>query len=125
MFRLRIEGHFSAAHRLPKFKGRDAVLHGHNWDVEIVYKASQLDEHGMVADYKEARKALKSVLKQLDHGYINTIFDKMGEKSTAENVAKWIAHQMKVFKVSKHAKFEKVVLREDRLSRVEYIMEEI
>lgn len=123
-YRLRVEASFTACHRLPKYRGRDAVLHGHNWDVELVYKASQLDDYCMVADYKEVRKALKSVIKQLDHSYINNIFEQLRELPTAENVAKWIGNQMKVFKVGKYAKLEKVVLREDRLSRVEYILEE-
>ena len=73
MFNLKVEGSFSAAHNLRGYKGKCEDLHGHNWRVEITVKSEQLDNLGMVLDFKYLKKKLNAVLDQMDHKYLNKL----------------------------------------------------
>ena len=88
MYTLRVEGAFEAAHRVVKYPGKCDRLHGHNWVVEATFQGTQLDELGMLIDFKTAKKALTEVLDDFDHYYLNEFppFNE-GVNPTAENLA--------------------------------------
>ena len=88
MYTLRVEGAFEAAHRVVKYPGKCDRLHGHNWVVEATFQGMQLDELGMLIDFKTAKKALAEVLDDFDHYYLNEFppFNE-GVNPTAENLA--------------------------------------
>lgn len=94
MFEIRIESSFSSAHRLRGYKGKCEALHGHNWKIEVFVESASLDKIGMVADFHEIKNLLKSVLKKLDHTFLNDIpyFKKINP--TSENIAKYIFSQL-------------------------------
>ncbi len=73
MYELTIEAHFAAAHNLREYQGECENLHGHNWRVEVVVGAGELDRLGMVMDFRDLKGALGGVLRQLDHKYINDV----------------------------------------------------
>jgi 6-pyruvoyltetrahydropterin/6-carboxytetrahydropterin synthase len=73
MYSLKVQGAFSSAHNLRGYRGKCEDLHGHNWLVEIVIKSAQLDDIGMVLDFKFLKKKLNACLEQLDHKYLNRI----------------------------------------------------
>jgi 6-pyruvoyltetrahydropterin/6-carboxytetrahydropterin synthase len=81
---------FSAAHSLRGYRGQCETLHGHNWRVELSVAGENLDEVGMVVDFKELKKTLDDVLAQFDHHYLNEIspFDRLNPSS--ENLARRI-----------------------------------
>ncbi len=91
MYELSVEDQFSAAHNLRGYQGECEKLHGHNWRVQVHVAAGQLDELGMVVDFRELRYALKQVLGPLDHAYLNELppFDQ--RNPTTENVCRHIA----------------------------------
>lgn len=95
MYTLRVEGAFEAAHRIAGYPGKCDRLHGHNWVVEAAFRGTQLDDLGMLIDFKIAKKALAAVLDDYDHYYLNDIppFSE-GVNPTAENLARIIYERL-------------------------------
>lgn len=95
MFEVKVSSEFSAAHSLRGYRGKCEELHGHNWKVEMVVSSDRLDKIGMVADFRQLKKILNSILDKLDHRYLNnlTFFKKVNP--TSENIAKYIYDRIK------------------------------
>lgn len=96
MYTLKVEGAFEAAHHINNYPGKCARLHGHNWVVEAVVKGLELDELGMLVDFKTVKAALKDALERLDHRYLNELAPfSEGVNPTAENIARIIYEELK------------------------------
>ena len=71
MYILKAEHSFDSAHFLSGYKGKCANIHGHRWKVEIevqselLVKGGQLD--GMVTDFADLKKDVKSMVDYYDH----------------------------------------------------------
>lgn len=93
-YELTVKDHFDAAHHLYGYPGECRNLHGHTWDVEVTVAASNLDEIGIVYDFKALKADLAAVLGDFDHVLINEIspFDKVSP--TAENLARVICERL-------------------------------
>ncbi|NPA15136.1 MAG: 6-carboxytetrahydropterin synthase QueD [Deferribacteres bacterium] len=87
---LRVIDSFSAAHFLREYQGACENLHGHNWRVELEVVGDELDETGLLVDFKRLKAVLKEVLDVLDHRLLNEIppFDRVNPSS--ENIARFI-----------------------------------
>lgn len=96
MYSLKVEGIFSSAHNLRGYKGRCEDLHGHNWRVEIVIKSEELDDIGLVLDFKSLKKELHAVLDEMDHKYLNKLAYFRKVNPTSENIAKYIYNKLKI-----------------------------
>jgi 6-pyruvoyltetrahydropterin/6-carboxytetrahydropterin synthase len=94
MFELTVHDEFSAAHRLRGYEGKCERLHGHNYKVCVVLRADELDDIGMVVDFKQVKAALDEALQQLDHTLLNDTEPFRETNPTAENIAKWIAEEL-------------------------------
>ncbi|MBN1779774.1 6-carboxytetrahydropterin synthase QueD [bacterium] len=94
MYRTFIETRFSAAHRINGYQGQCGKLHGHTWKVRVQVRTGGVNNIGISIDFKELRSLTEAVLENLDHQLINEIspFDK--ENPTAENLAKYICHEV-------------------------------
>ncbi|MCX5715503.1 MAG: 6-carboxytetrahydropterin synthase QueD [Candidatus Omnitrophica bacterium] len=90
MYKICAISDFSAAHMLRGYKGKCENMHGHNWKVEVFVSAKELDEIGMVIDFKEIKKALNAVLEELDHKNLNETAYFKKVNPTSENIAKYI-----------------------------------
>ncbi len=90
MYELMIESKFSAAHQLRSYQGACERLHGHNWRVTVAVTAERLNEQGLAVDFQELRKALREVLDQLEHTFLNDIFPFTQINPSSENLAKWV-----------------------------------
>lgn len=91
--RLEIAG----AHNLKlDYESKCSNLHGHNWIINIYCKSEELDQNGMVIDFKNIKNKISD---KLDHQYINEVVD---FNPTAENIAKYICEEIgeKCYKVS-------------------------
>lgn len=87
-FTLTSQLEFAAAHRLRGYEGNCARLHGHNWKVEVSVGGSQLNDVGMLMDFKEIKRRSKAIIDELDHFYLNDIAPFNDELNpTAENIA--------------------------------------
>ncbi len=59
---------FCYGHRLLRYKGKCAHLHGHNGRVEIEMASSSLNEQSMVADFSDIGRIVREWIDQnLDH----------------------------------------------------------
>ncbi len=90
MFEISVTMDFSAAHNLRGYKGKCERLHGHNWQVEVVFAAESLDKTGMLLDFNAAKKILKDVLRNFDHNYLNSVSNFKKINPTSENIAQVI-----------------------------------
>ncbi len=74
----------SSAHKLKKYKGPCANVHGHNWRITVTCTGSELDKAGMLIDFRK----IKETIMQLDHKLLNEVPFLKGINPTAENIAK-------------------------------------
>jgi 6-pyruvoyltetrahydropterin/6-carboxytetrahydropterin synthase len=74
MYILKTEHSFDSAHFLAGYEGKCANIHGHRWRVEIEVQAEELvasgQLDGMVVDFGDLKKDLKSAVDHLDHALI-------------------------------------------------------
>ena len=89
MFEVRVQAAFSAAHFLQDYHGKCERLHGHNYKVYAHARGSQLDSGGMLLDFSELKKALRTVCEELDHRNLND-FDFFAQNPSAERIAMYI-----------------------------------
>ena len=89
MFEVRVNTDFAAAHFLRDYNGKCENLHGHNYKVYAHVRGNALNEGGMLLDFTELKRALKSVCARLDHTNLNDmeVFD---QNPSAERIAKFI-----------------------------------
>lgn len=66
-------------------------MHGHTYRVTIEVRG-EIRPDGMVMDFADISAAWESIGKALDHQLLNDIID----NPTSENVALWIAGQLKI-----------------------------
>lgn len=90
VYELKVVSDFAAAHNLRDFRGKCENLHGHNWKVEVVVRGSQLDSSGVVVDFAEIKKAMRELLGELDHRYLNDIPFFQEHNPSSENIARYL-----------------------------------
>lgn len=77
------------AHKLTlDYESKCRRLHGHNAIVTVFCCTPELNEAGMVVDFKQIKTL---VADKLDHHYLNELFS---FNPTAENLAKWICDEV-------------------------------
>jgi len=98
MYELIVKSRFAAAHFLNNYDGPCAQLHGHTWLVEAVFCGKQLDDKGMLVDFRILKNGVKEVIDRLDHQNLNDLeqFQAGSQLNpTAENLARDIFHALK------------------------------
>ena len=70
-------------------------MHGHNWKVEVYVRGEQLDQVGMLVDFRELKAATRRVMKYLDHQNLNELkpFD-VEMNPSSEHLAGFILHKV-------------------------------
>jgi 6-pyruvoyltetrahydropterin/6-carboxytetrahydropterin synthase len=81
---------FEAAHRLPHVPAghKCSRLHGHSYRVAVHVDGPVDEGAGWVIDFGDIKCAMKPLLAQLDHYYLNEVEGL--ENPTSEAVARWI-----------------------------------
>ena len=74
-----------------KVRGYD--VHGHDVEVRACVRGERLDGAGMLIDAEELRRALREVLKPLDHKYANQVLGL--DSVTAELLASWVYSRLR------------------------------
>lgn len=95
MYEIKVFLDFSAAHRLRGYKGKCENVHGHNWKVGVSISSDELNDIGVVADFRDVKKAVRGVLEELDHTDLNAVSYFKKVNPTSENIAKYIYDELK------------------------------
>jgi len=90
MYEASVEESFAAAHNLRGYCGKCEKLHGHNYKVRVTLAGKELDSTGLLYDFVELKRVIQSVIRTLDHSYLNELppFDELNP--SAENIARYI-----------------------------------
>ena len=116
MYRLRIEAHFDAAHKLIGYEGKCAELHGHTWKVEVFVAGEKLNDMGILVDFDMLEEKLGKIIERLDHKFLND--QREIRNPTCENLSKYIFEKLE--DLPSHVKLEKVRVWEGERSWCEY-----
>jgi len=116
MFEVKVESHFSAAHHLLNYDGKCENPHGHNWKVEVYAQGKELNESGILIDFKVLKKELNELLDRLDHYDLNNLEEFKGLSPSSENISKFIYMELK----KKLPQITKVCVWETERARATY-----
>jgi len=94
MFEVTVEAGFSSGHYLRNYRGKCENPHGHNYKVFVTLIGEELDEAGMLLDFKLLKQVMRPTVEYLDHFMINDLkpFDAELNPS-AENLARYFYDQ--------------------------------
>ena len=90
MYEVAIRARFAAAHRLEEYGGKCEALHGHNWLVEVGVEGPELDEIGLLLDFKVLKRTVGELMDELDHTLLNEHPFFAEHNPTSERIARWI-----------------------------------
>jgi 6-pyruvoyltetrahydropterin/6-carboxytetrahydropterin synthase len=94
MFELKILNHFSAAHQLTMVAKKCENLHGHNWRVEVCVKGERLNDAGVLVDFGIIKQHVKTIMKRLDHQFLNELPYFKDDPPSSEILAIYIAKNL-------------------------------
>lgn len=95
LYQLKVTTDFAASHILHGHPGKCARLHGHNWQVEVLISARQLNAIGMALDFQDIKAATKRITEAMDHRHLNDLPAFEGLNPTAEHVAAHVYRALK------------------------------
>jgi 6-pyruvoyltetrahydropterin/6-carboxytetrahydropterin synthase len=84
----------AAAHQLRFTEGEGERLHGHNWRIKAVVRASELDPHGFVLDFARLGAVLRGIVEPYEHVFLNEVAPFDDVNPTAENMARVVADEL-------------------------------
>ena len=120
MYEIKIITTFSAAHSLRNYPGNCKNIHGHNWKVEVFVQSNDLDNLGMSVDFRMLKQETESLLRTLDHTYLNENSPFNTINPTAENMARWVYETLSKRLNNNNAKLSRVSVWENENSSAAY-----
>jgi 6-pyruvoyltetrahydropterin/6-carboxytetrahydropterin synthase len=89
MFEVTVEAGFSSGHYLRNYRGKCENPHGHNYKVFVTLIGEELDEAGLLLDFKLLKQVMRPVVDYLDHQMINDLEPFTTVNPSAENLARY------------------------------------
>jgi 6-pyruvoyltetrahydropterin/6-carboxytetrahydropterin synthase len=89
MFEVTVEDSFAAGHYLRNYKGKCENPHGHNYKVKITLIGSELDQAGLLLDFKLLKQVMRPVIDRIDHQMLNDLEPFKTVNPSAENIARY------------------------------------
>jgi 6-pyruvoyltetrahydropterin/6-carboxytetrahydropterin synthase len=89
MYEVTVEAGFSSGHYLRNYHGKCENPHGHNYRVLVTLAGAELDQAGLLLDFKLLKGLLRPVVEYLDHRMINDLEPFTTVNPSAENLAKY------------------------------------
>ena len=89
MFEVTVDAGFSSGHYLRNYRGKCENPHGHNYKVQVTLQGKELDEAGLLLDFKLLKQVLRPVVEYLDHQMINDLEPFTTVNPSAENIARY------------------------------------
>ena len=120
-FTVRCRATFEAAHHLVDYVGGPEPAHGHSWTVEVALATEALGAYDLSVDFVPTEALVKSLAGRLDNRDLNTVppFDR--KNPSAENVALWIADEIRKADVLKNGvRLEEVTVWEGTRNSVTF-----
>jgi len=93
MFEMTVEESFAAGHYLRNYRGKCEKPHGHNYKVRITLQGGQLDNAGLLLDFKDLRDMVRQTVDRIDHRMINDLEPFTSLNPSAENLARYFYEQ--------------------------------
>lgn len=121
MYELRIISHLAAAHQLRDFQGQCENLHGHNWKIEVFVTGKEVEENGILIDFKEVKKATEKVIQELDHRFLNELEHFKNVNPSSENIARFIFDSLTQQLTDDHLTVSKVTAWESDSAGASYL----
>ncbi len=89
MYEVTVDAVFASGHYLRNYKGKCENPHGHNYKVSVTLAGTELDEAGLLLDFKLLKQVLSPVIERLDHRMLNELEPFKVLNPSAENMAKY------------------------------------
>lgn len=121
MYEVTIIKSFSAAHLLAEIGGKCEELHGHNFKVEVTVGAMELNEEGILIDFRLVKKWLGEILGRMDHQHLNDLPFFTGINPSSENIARYVYREMQKQAKDSEVKVLRVKVWESESAAVTYI----
>ncbi|WP_457552900.1 6-carboxytetrahydropterin synthase QueD [Desulfobacula sp.] len=112
IYEIYIKDYFAAAHVLKGYDGDCANMHGHNWIVEAYIQCTKLDTLGIGIDFLDVKAAVKKVIGQLDHSFLNEHPAFTHINPTSETLSKFLFTQLSLHLNTDHIRVAKVTVLE-------------
>ena len=93
MYEVTVEAGFSSGHYLRNYYGKCENPHGHNYKVRVTLAGAELDESGLLLDFKLLKQVLKPTIDRIDHQMLNDLEPFTVLNPSAENLAKYFFDQ--------------------------------
>ena len=93
MYELTVEREFSSGHFLRNYHGRCENPHGHNYKVRLTLAGTELDQAGLLLDFKLIKQVMRPVIDRIDHQMLNDLEPFTTVNPSAENIARYFYEQ--------------------------------
>jgi 6-pyruvoyltetrahydropterin/6-carboxytetrahydropterin synthase len=120
MYQLKITSNFASAHNLMNYQGDCENLHGHNWKIDVSVTARELDKAGLGIDFKKLKAETNTLLKTLDHKYLNELEPFKNVSPSSENIARYIFHELSRTLNNENIKVESITVWESDIACAKY-----
>ena len=80
---------FACAHYLEHYQGKCEKMHGHTFELEVVFRTIELQQSGISIDFTEIKRYLRELVP--DHKVLNEIYD---FSPSAENLSRYFYQQI-------------------------------
>jgi 6-pyruvoyltetrahydropterin/6-carboxytetrahydropterin synthase len=120
-FTVRCRATFEAAHHLVDYAGGPEPVHGHSWTIEVALAKEKLGAYDLSVDFVPTESFVKALAGRLHNRDLNTVppFDK--KNPSAENVALWVAEEIREAAVLKNGvRLEEVTVWEGTRNSVTF-----
>ncbi len=93
MYEVTVDAGFSSGHYLRNYHGRCENPHGHNYKVRVTLAGRELDQTGLLLDFKLLKQVMRPVIDRIDHQMLNDLEPFTEVNPSAENLARYFYDQ--------------------------------
>ena len=93
MYEVTVDAGFSSGHYLRNYHGRCVNPHGHNYTVRVTLIGKELDQTGLLLDFKHLKQVMRPVIDRIDHQMLNDLEPFTEINPSAENIARYFYDQ--------------------------------
>ena len=94
-FTVRCHATLEAAHHLVDYAGGPEPVHGHSWKIEVALGTAALGAYDLSVDFVPAERLVRELAGRLHDRDLNTVPPFDTRNPTAENVALWVADELR------------------------------